>query len=266
MAPELSVIIVNYNGLRYLQDCLESVQFATSGIRSEVIILDNNSTDESISFLKQNFPNVIVIESKINYGFGKGNNEAVKFAKGKFLLLLNHDTIVLDPLKGALEFLVATPDVGVVGINMLDRDKNCIPAAGTFPNVRNMFLMKRLVINDFYSQDNVFSRDVYEVDWLTGAFLLLEKKLFCEINGFDEDFFMYVEDVDFCKRIADKGLKRILLVNYRYIHFVGFNKSRNPMLVKGYRIYINKHFNGIHKYILLLTLRINATIKNLKSF
>lgn len=264
MRPELSVIIVNYNGLNYLKSCLDSLDNSLDGIANEIIIIDNNSKDESCTFLKENFPSVILIESKINYGFGKGNNEAVKIAKADNILLLNNDTIVLDNLRPVLDYLKNDAKIGLIGINMLDAKKEYLPVAGNFPNFNNMFRMKKLLeISDEFKKGN-FSKDSYEVDWLSGSFLMMKTKTYKEINGFDEDYFLYVEDVDFCKRISDIGLKRIFLPNYRYIHFVGFNKSKNPMLVKGYKIYISKHFKGINKRFISLSLEVNSLVKKLK--
>ena len=94
----------------------------------------------------------------------------------------------------------------------------------------------------------------------------MKKETFQKIEGFDEDYFLYVEDVDFCKRISNLGLKRIFLPNYNYIHFVGFNKSKNPMLVNGYKLYISKHFNGVLKLVTSLALEINNFVKTTKSF
>ena len=139
MEVQLSVVIVNYNGLRFLKDCLDSLVEKLNSISYEIIILDNNSQDESCSFIKANYPSINLIESKINYGFGKGNNEAVKHAKGKYVLLFNNDTILLDRLDSIITLLEQDKSIGLVGINMLDANQNYIPAAGNFPNFRNMF-------------------------------------------------------------------------------------------------------------------------------
>ena len=264
MKTELSVIIVNYNGLKYLKECLESLTQKLSGIVFEIIIIDNYSKDQSCSYIKQNFPGIKLIESQINYGFGKGNNEAVKQASGEYLLLINNDTIVLDHLSLALEILKKDKSIGVLGINMLNANKEYIPAAGNFPNLRNMFQFQKLLDLGSEFQKGIFLRSHYEVDWLSGSFLMMPKKVFQEIKGFDEDYFMYVEDVDFCKKIADKGYKRVFLSTLNYIHFVGFSAKKNPMLVKGYKIYIKKHFIGLKKQLITLMLFINSTVKNIK--
>ncbi len=265
MNIELSVIIVNFNGLKFLSDCLNSLKTNLEGISHEIIILDNNSMDTSCQFIKENFPEVKLIESKINYGFGKGNNEAVKYALGQNLLLINNDTIVLDNLKPVLQILKKDNNIGVVGINMLNAKKEFLPVAGNFPNARNMLqLIKLLNISTEFKTGN-FSKNQYEVDWLGGSFLMLSTDTYKEIKGFDEDYFMYVEDVDFCKKIADKGKKRIFLPKYKYIHFIGFNNSKKPFLIKGYQIYIKKHMTGIEKLVCLVFLNINKIVKNIKS-
>ncbi len=264
MNIELSVIIVNYNGLKYLKDCLDSLYKNLEEITFEIIIIDNNSVDASCDYLKTNFPEVKLIESKINYGFGKGNNEAVKTAKGNYVLLINNDTIVLDKIKPVLNFSKSNNDIGVVGVNMLNKNKEYLPAAGNFPNYRNMFQFKKLLDLGPEFKKGKFSKESYKVDWLSGSFLLLSKDTYVKINGFDEDYFMYVEDVDFCKKIANIGLKRVFIPNINYIHFVGFNSKKNPMLVKGYKIYIQKHFKGIRKFFIYSILQINSIVKELK--
>jgi GT2 family glycosyltransferase len=264
MNIEVSVIIVNYNGLKYLKECLDSLYKNLEEITFEIIIIDNNSVDASCDYLKANFPEVKLIESKINYGFGKGNNEAVKTAKGEYLLLINNDTIVLDKIKTVLNFIKSNSNVGVVGINMLNKNKEYLPAAGNFPNYRNMFQFKKLLDLGPEFKKGKFSKESYEVDWLSGSFLFLSKNTYATVNGFDEDYFMYVEDVDFCKKIANIGLKRFFIPDTNYIHFVGFNSNKNPMLVKGYKIYIQKHFSGIEKRLVYGVLFINSLVKEIK--
>ncbi|MFY7811729.1 MAG: glycosyltransferase family 2 protein [Flavobacterium sp.] len=265
MNIELSIIIVNYNGLKYLDDCINSLYNNLKGINYEIIIIDNNSQDQSCNFIKNNFPEVVLIESKINYGFGKGNNEAIKISRGEYLLLINNDTILLNNIIEIIELLKSDLSIGVIGINMLNGNKDYLPAAGNFPNFSNMFIMKKMFDLGSEFKKGKFSKETYEVDWLGGSFLLMKKEIYLKINGFDEDYFMYVEDVDLCKKIKNIGLKRLFYPKLNYIHFVGFKKSNNPMLIKGYNIYIRKHFKGLQKTSLLLVLMINFLVKKIKS-
>ena len=127
-----------------------------------------------------------------------------------------------------------------------------------------MFQLKRLLdVNSDFTY-NKFSKNSYDVDWICGSFMMLAKDTFEKINGFDEDYFLYVEDVDFCKKIEKIGLRRIFLPTFSYIHFVGFNKSKNKMLIKGYRTFILKHFKGFEQWILLAILQTNNLVKNIK--
>lgn len=265
MEVQISVIIVNYNGLRFLKNCLDSLIDKLNTISHEIIIIDNNSQDESCAFIRKEYPMIHLIESNINYGFGKGNNEAVKQAKGKYLLLFNNDTILLDKLDSLLSLLENDRYVGVVGINMLNAKKEYLPAAGNFPNFRNMFQFQKLLDLGIDFKNGKFLKEYYEVDWLVGSFLFLSRETYTKIKGFDEDYFMYVEDVDFCKKIADIGLKRVFIPNLNYIHFVGFNLKKNPMLVEGYKIYIKKHFKGFSFIKVSVALLINSVVKRIKA-
>lgn len=264
MKVEVSVIIVNYNGLKFLKDCFDSLYAKLNGISFEIVVIDNQSSDASCRFIKENYPDIVLIASRENLGFGKGNNEAVKAAKGDYLLLINNDTIVLDELAPVFDFLKSDPAIGVLGINMLDKNRQYLPASGNFPNPANMFRLKKLLDKGGEFQTGNFSKEYYEVDWLGGSFLALSKKTYEMIGGFDEDYFMYVEDVDFCKKIADKGYSRLFLPRFSYIHFVGFNSSKNPFLIKGYEIYISKHLHGLNKMLCLLALKINKQVKKIK--
>ena len=134
MNIQLSVIIVNYNGLRFLDDCFQSLYDKLSSLTYEIIVLDNHSTDESCAFIKKNHPTVLLIESNINYGFGRGNNEAVKNANGETILLFNNDTILLDSIDELIVKLEQDPSVGVIGIQMLDKYQRYLFSNGNFPN------------------------------------------------------------------------------------------------------------------------------------
>lgn len=266
MGTVLSVIIVNYNGLNYLEACLASLYEKLAGITFEIIIIDNASTDGSCAYIKQHHPRVLLIESIDNLGFGKGNNEAVKIAAGEYLLLINNDTIVLNNLLPVLDFIKKDSTIGAVGIKMLDGNKKYLQSVGKFPDFKGFFKIKNISKAGADLEKGNFTKPFYEVDWITGSFLMMPKKVYTAVGGFDEDYFMYVEDVDLGKRIHDRGYKNIFLPQYSYIHFVGFKKARNPLLIKGYETYIAKHFKGTEAKKMRLALKINKTVKSLKSF
>ena len=261
---QVSVIIINYNGLRFLSDCLHSLIENLKGLVYEIIIWDNASTDNSRVFIQSHFPDVKFISSPENLGFGKGNNEAVKHATGKYILLLNNDTVLLQPVKPLLEIMDSDPTVGLLGVKMLDGNGQYIPSVGRFPKPNSLFYMKRMSDYRTDFKTGVFKKPIYEVDWLGGSFLLTSLKNFQKIKGFDPDYFMYVEDVELNKRYYDAGLKNIFVSTYSYKHFGGFNPKKNHYLIQGYRLYIDKHFKGLQKFAALFMLEINATVKKLK--
>lgn len=265
MKIELSVIIVNYNGLRFLKDCFDSLEAKLRSISFEIIVVDNDSKDESCSFIKENYPTVVLVESKENLGFGKGNNVGASIARGNYLLLFNNDTILLDDLQTALNYMKSDSKIGVVGINMLNAKKEYLQAVGVFPNPTNLFKLKNLLQQEKEFQTGIFSKDNYEVDWLIGSFLMLPKAVYNEVGGFDEDYFMYVEDIDLCKKIEEAGYKRVFLPKFSYIHYVGYNKRKNPLLIQGFELYISKHLRGINKAAAGAALNINKVVKSTKA-
>lgn len=257
---ELSIIIVNFNGKKYLEDCFNSIYKQTFGINIEVIVFDNNSSDDSVRYIKKNYPKINLIESKENLGFAKGNNKAVVQSKGKNILLLNNDTVLLDHIKPVLD-LLNNDDNGAIGIKMLNGDKQYTVSVGKFPKPHQ--LIKFSLLNEKreeFLNDN-FKNQPYLVDWVTGAFLLTKRSLWEKVNGLDEDYFMYVEDVDFCKKISNEGKKILFLPNISFVHYVGFNPKREVRLINGYKIYSKKHFSFINAILANTSLSINYVYK-----
>lgn len=258
---KLSVIIVNYNGLTFLEECFNSLEDNLIGIAYEIIVVDNDSQDESCNFIKNHFPKVKLIESNQNLGFGKANNLGVKNAIGETILLLNNDTIVLNNLTPAIETLYSKTEIGIVAINMLDANKKFLSAVGRFP--KPFRLIKISFLNDqreVFKTGN-FNEVLYQVDWVSGSFMLMRKSDFETISGFDIDYFMYVEDVDLCKRLKSIGKKCVFQSNLNYVHFVGFNQSREINLIKGYKIFSEKHFNKVNSFLAKICLKINYVYK-----
>lgn len=265
MSPELSIVIVNYNGIKFLKECFDSIYTKLSAINFEIIVVDNDSKDESLKFIKTHYPHVKLIESKVNLGFGKANNVGVQEACGETILLLNNDTILLDDISEAIEILNKDSGIGAIGINMLGENTNYICGVGRFPSPLRLFKMS--LLNDQrkeFKTGNFGTKKAFDVDWITGAFFLIKKENYQKVGGFDAAYFMYVEDVDLCKKLSNINKKCVFLPHLRYVHFVGFNKSKNPLLVKGYEIYISKHFSGFEKFLSSISLEFNKFVKNTK--
>jgi GT2 family glycosyltransferase len=259
---KLSIIIVNYNGEKYLDACIKSIYKNCHTFSFEIIVFDNNSTDNSIFFIEQNYPDVIIIESDKNLGFAKGNNKAVKNSNGEYVLLLNNDTILNNNLQKAIEVFESDDKIGVLGIKMLDDNKKFSISFGKFPTPLKLLKFSRL---NYKSKDfltgKFLNENFVQVDWVSGAFLLTKKDYWNKVNGLDEDYFMYVEDVDFCKKISKTNKITVLVLSISFIHFIGFNSKREIRLIKGYFLYASKHFNKFEELIAKLCLHLNYAFK-----
>lgn len=240
---ELSIILVNYNSLSYIAACLDSIrQFAPT--RTEVIMVDNGSEDGSDSFVAREYPWVQLIKSDRNLGFAAGNNLAAMRATGKVLLLLNTDTVLLEPLAPAVRWLEEHPEYGILTIEMVDTQQIPRACTGRFPTaLRLAFLRAMLVDPKKYT-----GQEACEVDWVQGSFLLIRTDLWRTLDGLDDRYFMYSEDVDLCRRAYESGSKCGILPRMRYVHIGGFNPSRFPTLVASLSIYVDRHMKGIQKF------------------
>ncbi len=261
---KLSIVIVNYNGENYLANCLDSIKKHCASFHYEIIIVDNNSTDKSIALIEDKFSEVMLIKNNYNAGFAKGNNIASNIAKGEYLLLLNNDTILLSDFYPLFLYFENDPNIGALGIKMLDGYGKFIPSFGKFPRPFRLLKLSWLNYNSKEFVNGTFNNDdIVKVNWLSGAFLLTKTSLYRMVNGLDEDYFMYVEDVDFCRKLKNIEKIAIFVPSISFIHYVGFNKSRENLLIKGYSIFATKHFNTFEKNVAKLSLYINYAFKKI---
>lgn len=245
---KLSVIILNYNVKYFLELCLRSVEAAISNIDAEIIVVDNNSEDFSGHMIKALFPEVRLIENKENYGFSKGNNIGVLQAKGDYLCILNPDTVVAeDTFLRLLEFSESKENLGIVGCKLIDGKGDFLPESKRkIPYVKAAF--KKLVGNseDYYAH-NINDKDVNQVEILVGAFMFLKKAVYNEIEGFDEDYFMYGEDIDMSYKALKQGYNNFYYGATTVIHFKGESTLRDKNYARRFygamRIFYKKHFN-----------------------
>ncbi len=242
-AVELSIILVNYNGLSYIAPCLDSIrQFAPP--RTEVIMVDNGSGDGSDSLVAREYPWVQLVKSERNLGFATGNNLAAMRSGGTVTLLLNTDTVLLEPLAPAMQWLEEHPEYGILTIEMVDAQRIPRACTGHFPTpLRLAFLRTMLVDPDKYRD-----QEACEVDWVQGSFLLIRTDLWRTLGGLDDRYFMYSEDIDLCRRAHDSGFKSGILPRMRYVHIGGFNPSRFPTQIASLSIYVDRHMGGIRKW------------------
>lgn len=256
---DISVIIVNYNVQFFLEQCLFAVQKALLGIRGEIIVVDNASTDGSIAYLQPKFPKVQFIVNAENVGFGKANNQALCIAKGKYVLFLNPDTIVPeDCFTKCIHFFEQTPNCGAIGVKMLDGKGIFLPESKrAFPSPMTSFF-KLVGLASFFPKSPVFNRYAlgyldenknHEVDVLAGAFMMLSKPALEKVQGFDDTFFMYGEDVDLSYRIQQAGFKNYYFSETSIIHFKGESTKRGSlnyvrMFYQAMSVFVKKHYTG----------------------
>jgi O-antigen biosynthesis protein len=270
---KLSVIIVNYNVKYFLEQCLYSVFKALTGIDGEVIVVDNNSVDGSEAMVRSRFPNVKLIINHENIGFAKANNQALKTAQGDYNLLLNPDTVLEEStFAQCLEFMDARPDVGSLGPKMINGKGHFLPESKRglpTPEVAfyKVFGLTRLFAHSprfgKYYLGHTSNEEIQDVDVLTGAFMLIRRKVLDQIGFFDEQYFMYGEDIDLSYRILKAGFKNVYFPKTTIIHYKGESTKKGSLnyimlFYKAMHIFAEKHLSGkmVAPYLLLINLAI----------
>lgn len=260
---KLSVVIVNYNVKHFIEQCLFSVLKAAQHVSCEVFVVDNNSVDGSVNLIKNKFPQITLIENKTNTGFSVANNQAIRLAKGEYVLLLNPDTVVQeDTFVKTVTFMDEHPDAGGLGIKMLDGQGNFAPESKRGLPTPAVAFYKMFGLSKLFPRSRKFGKyhltylpenEVNEVDVLSGAFMLMRKSLLDKIGLLDETFFMYGEDIDLSYRITKAGYKNYYFPLTQIIHYKGESTKRssiNYVLIfyKAMAIFSKKHFSGSHTF------------------
>ncbi|WP_295113852.1 glycosyltransferase family 2 protein [uncultured Methanobrevibacter sp.] len=251
---DLSIVIVNYQTFELTRDTINSILKYDYSFNYEILVVDNASSDDSLSRLQDYFKDkqVKFIASIENNGFAAGNNQAIAIAKGRYVLLLNSDTVVWEnTLNDIYEYMEKHRDVGAAGCRVLlencELDKAC---KRSFPNVKNSFFRLFHVPtkskDDNYNLDDLPDDEIYEIDCLTGAFMFIRKDALNQVGLLDETFFMYGEDIDLCFRIKKAGWKIIYYGKSKITHLKGASskKQKSKLIYEFYRamyIYYKKH-------------------------
>jgi GT2 family glycosyltransferase len=253
---QLSVIILNYNVRCFLEQCVLSVQEALSVIDGEIIVVDNNSDDDSCQMMKNRFPEVRLIQNKENYGFPKGNNIGVQQAKGKYICILNPDTVVAeDTFSKILVFAEKQTNLGIIGCRLIDGRGNFLPESKRgvptpwvaftkifglykiFPNLK--------LFNQYYAQ-HLRDNQTGKVAILVGAFMVMQRQLYLETGGFDEDCFMYADDIDLSYSVLQKQKSNYYFHETSVIHYKGESTIKDEKYMKRFQqameFFYQKHF------------------------
>lgn len=253
---QLSVIILNYNVRYFLEQCLLSVQKALTGINSEIIVVDNNSPDDSCDMIRSRFPNVKLIAQQENLGFPKGNNIGVAEAKGKYICILNPDTAVAeDTFKKLFAFIEVKNNHGITGVKMVDgtgkflpESKRGIPtpwvAVTKITGLYKLFPKSKL-FNQYYAQ-HLEECTTGKTQILTGAFMFMEREVYNKAGGFDERYFMYGEDMDLSYTVLQSGKDNYYFPETSILHYKGESTIRNADYLKRFKeantAFYRKHF------------------------
>lgn len=261
---QLSVIILNYNVRYFLELCVLSVQKAIQELDAEIIVIDNNSSDDSCSMMKTRFPNIKLIENKENYGFPKGNNIAVAQAKGEYICILNPDTVVAeDTFEKVLSFAQKQNNLGIIGCKLIDGTGNFLPESKrgvptpwvAFTKIFGLYKISS-VFGKYYAQ-HVYQNQTGKVDILVGAFMVMKRDLFNEIGGFDENCFMYSDDIDLSYMVKKSGKENYYFAETSVIHYKGESTVRDEKYMKRFQeamnFFYNKHFNPEGSGLLFFT-------------
>ena len=267
----LSVIIVNYNVKFYLEQCLESVRRASQGLQVEVFVVDNLSTDGSMEYLRERFPEVVFIENRENVGFARANNQAIRQSRGKYVLLLNPDTIVGEgTLVQCVEFMDAHSEAGGVGAYMLHVDGTFAPESRRGLPTPFVAFCKMTGLTKLFPKSHLFGRyymryldenEVNEIEIISGAYMMLRREALDKVGLLDEDFFMYGEDIDLSYRVLKGGYKNYYLP-VRMLHYKGESTVKNSYryvytFYQAMRLFFRKHYSH---YSWAISLPINMAI------
>ncbi|BBO81304.1 glycosyl transferase [Desulfosarcina ovata subsp. sediminis] len=274
---EVSVIIISYNTRELTLECIDSVYEQTKSISYELIVVDNASNDGSSQAIKENFPDINLIASKNNLGFANANNLASKQANGKYILLLNPDTVVLNrAIQKILSFASANPHHLIYGGRTLYGDHSLNhTSCWARPTLWSYFcyasgltsIFRRNRLFDPESYGDWQRNSVREVDIVTGCFLMIEKQLWQHLNGFDPKFFMYGEDADLCLRAAKKGARPVITPDATIIHYCGASENIHAdKMIKLFRAkeqLVRRHWSPIPMRIGIALLRISVFLRAL---
>lgn len=271
----VSIIIVSWNTRDALRDCLKSVFKQTKGGSFEAIVIDNASSDGSAQMVKQEFPQVILIENIDNRGFAAANNQGMLIAQGRYILLLNPDTVILDQaIDKTIKFAEENPDAAVIGVRNDDKDGQLTPNCFMFASVQNL-IISLLGLHRLFPKNRLFGRErltwwnylsVKEVDVVAGCFMLVHREALSQVGGLDERYFMYGEEMDWCWRFKKAGWKVLYYPDARIIHYGGLSASQNPQemrkeLQRSFLLFIERRQGKMARIIARILFIISGIIR-----
>ncbi len=254
----LSIIIVSYNTGDLLRKCLEAVSHSIENIETDVFVVDNNSHDDSVQIVKKEFPEYCLIRNARNSGFAAANNNAIKRSHSHYVLLLNSDAFLNeDALVKTIDYMEHNRECGVLGVQLLNKDGSFQPSARQFPSsyykikalsgISAKFPQSKLLGGPTYSWWD--HKSVKEVDWVPGAFFLINSQLIDDIGMLDDRYFLYYEETDFCLRAKKAGWKTVYYPYASVLHLCGeSSKTKGEMMSESGKQLINIRIESEQKY------------------
>src|SRR3989344_2170440 len=272
---DLSVVIVNWNTKKLLENCLISIFKFTKNLSFEVIVVDNNSHDASSQMVAKKFPQVKLIKNQENLGYAKANNQGIRLAKGKYILLLNSDTyLVENSFKKLANLAGSLKNLGALGPLLLNPDKSIQQSVGFFPHLPQIIWWMSFIddlpggtfLKPYHVDHDSFYKNQHEVDWITGAAFLIPKKVVGKIGMLDEKIFMYGEDFEWCFRIKKAGFKVYFSPSAKIVHIGGgsVNKIRTNAFIgefRGLEYFYKKYKSHASLQILRLLLKMGTLLR-----
>jgi GT2 family glycosyltransferase len=268
MYGPLSIIIVSYNSGPFLEKCLNAIFREEHGFSVKVILVDNHSRDGSIERIETEFPELTCVRNNQNLGFAKACNQGLELANGEYVLFLNPDAFIKsDTLARCVTFMDVNTDVGMMGCRLLNMDGTFQPSCSDFPYIHKLFLdhllrnrifphaLRHRLLLKYWTHDQI-----REVDWILGAFMLSRLGLLKELRGFDEDFFLYGEDMELCYRIKQNRWKIAFFPDAMVMHMGNpvWDSKRVLRVHKAILMFYKKHFSLPKKAFLQLIMKIDS--------
>ena len=248
---DVSIVIVNYNVRYFLEQCILSIQAASKKCSTEIIVVDNNSTDESCKFLKEIYPEVILIQNTKNVGFSKANNQGVKIATGDYVLILNPDTIIAeDTLDAIITYVRTKHNLGILGVKLIDGSGKFAPESKRGIPTPNASFKKLFGISSKrtgkYYATHLDENESGIIKVASGAFMFIKRVVFEEVKGFNEAYFMYGEDIDLSIKLVNNDYQNYYYAATKIIHFKGESTIKDVKYLNHFhnamRIFYKKHF------------------------
>jgi GT2 family glycosyltransferase len=268
----LSIVIVNFNSGSYLADCIQSITNSNIDFDYEIIVVDNASSDDSLTASKKLFPNIKYIENPDNRGFGRANNQGIDLAGGKYVLIQNPDTLVSGTaIRDMVAYADVNKDIGIMSAKLLNRDGTLQWSIHNYPDVLTVLFEGLFLHRAFPGLSRKFGLTVHDVqlyqtsqdvDWVTGAIMLVDTEAIRAVGKFDERYFLYVEEVDWCYRMRKQGWRVHYFADASFTHYLGNSKGNQKLFIQYQKAsvqYATKHFGAIRRFAFCLAILIYLT-------